>query len=126
MVGEPNPEQIIAPRHRDVVKFIFRDPSFERAGSKYSHESPQKIHPVRTAHGWDIPVIESDGALADRFWLKHGELEWFADLKGLGYRSSGYDGPSPGCRLSPDGGRAWDRSAWRGRTGRIRRMKIRR
>jgi hypothetical protein len=123
MAGEPNPEQIIArasqtlgrswrwlrplarryveliagktrPRHRDVVEFILRDPSFERAWSKHSHElpveqwvaEPQKMHPVRAAHGWDIPVIESVGALADWFWLEHRELEWFADLKGLGYK----------------------------------------
>jgi hypothetical protein len=29
---------------------------------------------------------ESAGELADWLWLDQGELEWFADLKGLGYK----------------------------------------
>src|ERR1035438_1365250 len=32
-----------------------------------------------------FPRIESAGALADWLLLDHGELAWFADLKGLGY-----------------------------------------
>ncbi len=31
----------------------------------------------------DLPRIESAGALADWFWLNYGELDWFADLKGV-------------------------------------------
>ena len=46
---------------------------------------PQQMQPVAAAETWDIPVIESAGALADWLLLTPGELEWFADLKRLGY-----------------------------------------
>ena len=36
--------------------------------------------------GWALPVIETLGDLADWLCLSIGELEWFADLKGLGYK----------------------------------------
>ena len=38
------------------------------------------------AAAWDVPAIESAGALADWLLLDHGELAWFADFKGLGYK----------------------------------------
>jgi retron-type reverse transcriptase len=38
------------------------------------------------AAAWDVPAIESAGALADWLLLDHGELAWFADLKGLWYQ----------------------------------------
>ncbi len=44
------------------------------------------MQPVTAAENWDVPVIESAGALADWLILHDGELEWFADLKGLGYK----------------------------------------
>jgi len=44
------------------------------------------MQPVSTAQGWDLPVIESVGDLAAWLSLGPGELEWFADLKGLGYK----------------------------------------
>src|SRR3989441_9691278 len=43
---------------------------------------------VAAAETWYVPVIESHGALADWLGLRTVELQWFADLKGLGYKSS--------------------------------------
>jgi RNA-directed DNA polymerase len=84
------------PRHRDVVQFILQDTGFRRASSKYFDElsvehwiaGPQRMQPVAAASTWDVPAIESTGALADWLQLEPGELDWFADLKGLGYRKS--------------------------------------
>jgi RNA-directed DNA polymerase len=42
------------------------------------------MQPVRAAIAWDIPPIESIAALANWLHLDPIELEWFADLKGLG------------------------------------------
>jgi RNA-directed DNA polymerase len=82
------------PRHRDVVEFLRRDPSFKRARSRYRHElmvehwltEPAQMQPVAAAKGWEIPQIESAGALADWLGLDPIRLRWFADLKGLGYK----------------------------------------
>lgn len=42
--------------------------------------------PVRAAAGWEIPAIDSTGDLAKWLGVDPGELRWFADLKGLGYK----------------------------------------
>ena len=42
------------------------------------------MQPVAAARGWEIPAIESVGELAEWLSLSGDELEWFADLKGLG------------------------------------------
>jgi RNA-directed DNA polymerase len=84
------------PRRRDVVRFLRQDPDFARARSKYSQElsvaqwlaEPQQMQPVAAAAAWDVPAIESAGALADWLLVDPGELEWFADLKGLGYKKN--------------------------------------
>jgi RNA-directed DNA polymerase len=80
------------PRHREVVQFLREDPSFARAWSKRTHElpveqwltEPQRMQPVAAAEAWPVPAIESAAELADWLLLDPGELEWFADLKGLG------------------------------------------
>jgi len=82
------------PRHRDVVRFLLQNPGFHRAGSKYLHQlsvqqwltEPQQMQPVAPARSWAVPAIESAAALADWLLLNPGELEWFADLRGLGYK----------------------------------------
>jgi RNA-directed DNA polymerase len=82
------------PRQRDVIRFLLDDRGFQRAWSKYSHElfidqwlsEPLRMQAVEAAQAWNIPSIESVGALAEWLGVKAGELEWFADLKGLGYR----------------------------------------
>jgi hypothetical protein len=84
------------PRQREAVQFLLRDARFERACSKHVHElrverwlpEAQQMQPIKAAQTWDVPGIESVGALADWFWLEYGDLDWFADLKGLGYKNS--------------------------------------
>jgi RNA-directed DNA polymerase len=84
------------PRHRDVVVFLLHDRGFARVQSKYFHElfvqhrmtEPHQMQPVAAAKMWDVPAIESIGALAEWLRLTPSELQWFADLKALGYRKS--------------------------------------
>jgi retron-type reverse transcriptase len=82
------------PRHQEVVEFLLQDRGLRRALSKYSQElaigewltwSP-KMLPIGAAAAWPIPVIESVPDLADWLGLYPGELEWFADLRGLAYQ----------------------------------------
>ena len=83
------------PRQRDVVRFFLQDAGFRRAWSKYSGElfvarwlnDPQRMQPVAAADAWDVPAIESIGALADWMNVTADELLWFADLKGLAYKT---------------------------------------
>ncbi len=80
------------PRHKDVVRFLLQDRGFGRARSKYFDELLVERHvvgfptmlPVAAARAWDVPAIESIAALAEWLGLEVGELEWFANLKGLG------------------------------------------
>lgn len=44
------------------------------------------MQPVRAAQSWNIPEIESPGALAAWLQLDTNALDWFADLKGLANR----------------------------------------
>ena len=82
------------PRRRDVIAFLLRDQGFLRASSKYSDEltiasrvtGPQRMQPAGPAAGWDIPPIESAGALAEWLAVDAREQQWFADLKGLASR----------------------------------------
>jgi RNA-directed DNA polymerase len=46
------------------------------------------MQPVAATRNWPVPPIESVGALADWLHITPGELEWFADLKGLSYKKS--------------------------------------
>jgi RNA-directed DNA polymerase len=85
------------PRHRDVIAFLLRDEGFSAARSKYSRElsieqylnEPQYMLPVAAASAWALPAITSAGDLAVWLGLDTGELEWFADLKGLAYKTHG-------------------------------------
>jgi len=78
------------PRHRDVVQFLRDDKRFRRARAEYSSEltvARRLIGPPRMqATRWAVPVIETGGDLADWLALTPGELDWFADLKALGYK----------------------------------------
>ncbi len=82
------------PRHRHVVRFLRNDSGFEQARAKYRHElsiaewiaEPQRMQPVAAVQAWKLPAIESVGELAEWLSLSGDELEWFADLKGLGNR----------------------------------------
>lgn len=80
------------PRYREVALFLRDDVGLRRAWLKYSDQlaaaefltTPQEMLPAREA--WDIPAIESTGDLAKWLGLDPGELRWFADLRGLGYK----------------------------------------
>src|ERR1700687_1082222 len=84
------------PRQREVARFLVHDRGFQRACGKYSHElsvqkwlaGSERMLPVGVAETWDVPRFESAGALSEWRGVKAGELQWFADLKGLGYRKS--------------------------------------
>jgi RNA-directed DNA polymerase len=84
------------PRHRDVVRFILHDRGFLRVSSQPSREmpvaqwlsGPQQMQPVPAAETWDVPAIESAGALAEWLRLTPEELQWPADLKAFGYKNS--------------------------------------
>jgi hypothetical protein len=45
------------------------------------------MQPVAAAAAWNVPIIESVGELADWFNITADELLWFADLKGLAYKT---------------------------------------
>ena len=82
------------PRHRDAVRFLLEDPDFRQALAKYGSRisiaewvaEPQRMQPVAAAKSWKLPEIESAGDLANWLSLYIRELEWLADLKGLGYK----------------------------------------
>lgn len=84
------------PRERDVVQFLRRDRGFRQASSRHRdklqiahwHTDPQRMQPVAAAGTWELPVIESIGELADWLGLSTGQLQWFADLKGLERRKN--------------------------------------
>lgn len=84
------------PRQRDVVQFLGNDREFRTAWRRHSRRwsiaewitEPEKMQPVAAAQGWDLPVIESVGALGEWLGLSAGDLEWFADLGGLAHRGS--------------------------------------
>jgi RNA-directed DNA polymerase len=79
------------PRHRDVVQFLRADQGLQRAIHEYRGQlaiakwitEPQLMRPVAAAAHWDLPAIETVGDLARWLSVHPGELEWFADLKGL-------------------------------------------
>ena len=83
------------PRRRDVVEFLLHDRGFLRLWSKHSPNlevehwvgEPQRMQPVAAAAQWKVPAIESVGALAEWLGTDIGYLQWFADLKGLGYKT---------------------------------------
>ena len=85
----------VRPREREVVEFLDDDRGVRRAQVEHSNElsvetwltEPGEMQPVAAAEGWALPVIETVGALAEWLLLYPSELEWFADLKGLGYKT---------------------------------------
>jgi RNA-directed DNA polymerase len=84
----------VRPRRDEVVQFLLGDRGFCGAIARLSKQlaiatllsEPQEMQPVAAAAGWNLPAICSVGALADWLYLSEGELEWFADLKGIGSR----------------------------------------
>ncbi len=83
------------PRHRDVVGFLAQDKGFTKATKRNIRHlaiahwlaEPQYMQPVNAAKEWNLPAIETVGALAAWLGIDDGELAWFADLKGLSYQA---------------------------------------
>jgi hypothetical protein len=79
------------PRLAEAADFLETDRGLLRARAKYGPElkigqwlsAPQQMRPVAAAASWQIPKIDSAGALADWLHVSQSELEWFADLKGI-------------------------------------------
>lgn len=84
------------PRRRDVIQFLRADILLRRALSKHAEEisraeirsAPQQMLSLGAARDWGLPSIETSGDLAKWLGVSPTELRWFADLKGLGYKSS--------------------------------------
>jgi retron-type reverse transcriptase len=84
------------PRHTEVVAFLRGDRGFrsawERHGEKIAIRSwitgPQPMQPAVAASGWNIPRIESKAELAAWLNLTVGELDWYADVKGINRKQS--------------------------------------
>ncbi len=82
----------VRPRQREVAAFLLGDDGLIEALKTDLGKlrvavwlpEPQQMQPVAAARGWGVPAIDSTGGLADWLGLTAGELEWFADLKGLG------------------------------------------
>jgi RNA-directed DNA polymerase len=77
----------IRPRHREVAAFLRSQPSLSRRKSSLAIADwltdPQQMQPIPAALTWNLPAIESAGALAEWLRLAPTELDWFADLKAL-------------------------------------------
>jgi RNA-directed DNA polymerase len=83
-------------RHRDAIQFLRRDSGLQRRWRRLRVEhwlsGQQRMQPVPAAAGWAVPAIETVGDLAEWLGVNTGELDWFADLKGLNSgRLSHYD-----------------------------------
>src|SRR3984957_3441274 len=84
----------VRPRRREVVNFLRVDPGLVEAWHKHRHQikilhwitGPSSMQPVAAAETWPVPRIETVRALAEWAELTPTELQWFADLKGLGYK----------------------------------------
>lgn len=82
------------PREREVVRFLLQDEGFQDASRKHKFAIAQwvteseRMRPVAAAAKWDLPVIKSVGELANWLGITLGELQWFADLKGLERRKN--------------------------------------
>ncbi|HWR17207.1 MAG TPA: reverse transcriptase family protein [Terriglobales bacterium] len=82
------------PGQQDVLKFLLRDAGFWRSWLKHRRRlsitqwltEPQPMRPVSAAANWNLPGLESIGALAEWLNVSAAELEWFSELKGLDYR----------------------------------------
>lgn len=80
------------PRLQDVLDFLENDRAFVNAYWRYRGElriaewilEPQTMQPIAAAADWNVPSIENVRELAQWLSVTIDEVEWFADLKGLG------------------------------------------
>jgi RNA-directed DNA polymerase len=79
----------VRPRKATIEKWILRDPGFSRACSRHDlcltsfiGDTPM-MRPIAAAKAWDIQLLRTAGELGGWLGLTLGELDWFADLRGL-------------------------------------------
>ena len=80
------------PRRRDLIEFLRSEPSLMDAARqphrplRIAHwvTGSQPMRPVHAAAGWTVRPITTIGALAEWMQVTPTEVQWFADLKGLG------------------------------------------
>jgi len=86
----PNPR----PRRREVLRFLREDRVFRRAWRKrlskiHVDQWPSSPPPAQSPAGrWDLPPIQTAGELARWLEVTPGELDWYADLKGITSKSA--------------------------------------
>jgi len=84
----------VRPRRRELVDFLLRDRGFCRACVRHHGKlvvanrvvGEAAMRPVEAARRWPVPAIATVDDLAAWCGLKTGEVEWFADLKGISDR----------------------------------------
>jgi hypothetical protein len=81
------------PRRREIIAFLRTDSGL-MAAALHPHRpirvarwitGSQAMRPVPAAKDWSVPPLTT-GALAEWMELPPEDLQWFADLKGLGYK----------------------------------------
>ncbi|MBN9657868.1 MAG: RNA-directed DNA polymerase [Acidobacteria bacterium] len=79
------------PKQHDVIRFLLDDGEFRRRANKLSVArwlmAPQRMQPVPAAATWSLPELVTAGDLAAWLGVSPGELDWFADRKGLNART---------------------------------------
>lgn len=92
----------VRPRRRTVVHFLKTDEGLARALRVHHKEirvaawltptTTMQAH--RAARKWQVPAIETVGALAEWLRVTPSDLEWFADLRRMiACREDGFEGP---------------------------------
>jgi len=82
------------PRRREVLRFLREDRVFRRAWRKrfskiHVDQWPSSPPPAQSPAGrWDLPPIQTVGELAQWLEVTPGELDWYADLKGITSKSA--------------------------------------
>lgn len=79
------------PHRREVIAFLRTDKGLNDARKRYPDEieiehwlaEPQVMQPAAAAADWNVPAIESAGALSEWLAVSASDLLWLADLKGL-------------------------------------------
>ena len=78
------------PTHDAVHNFLFDDATLNEHILKLNladwFTGTQRMQPAPAAKNWDLPPIETPGDLAASLSLEITHLEWFADVKALGYK----------------------------------------
>ena len=81
----------VLPRYRDLVRLLGADEDLRLLLTEHADElalEPRLLMPAPLMTGaWNLPAIVTPGDLADWLALTPGELDWFADLKALGYKN---------------------------------------